>query len=120
VFTVTEEKHEFLADFIECHVDKIARSDRVQFKRRGMFRSKSSVSYMAYTLCILLQSAPETSLFSAFAQILADKAQRQPDAVIFYQILANELAQVISQSHIEIPCAVMLSKVIILNTISLI
>lgn len=54
VFTVTEEKHEFLADFIECHVDKIANTDRVQFRRRGMFRSKSSVSYMAYVLCILL------------------------------------------------------------------
>ena len=85
-----------------------------------MFRSKSSVSFLAYTLCMLLQSAPDTQLFTTFAQILTEKAKRQTEAIIFFKMLASELAQIISQSHIEIPSALMLTKVVALVTISLV
>jgi len=41
------------------------------------------------------------------------------EAILFFKILCSELAQIICQSHIEIPCALLLTKVIALHSISL-
>jgi hypothetical protein len=55
----SEAKDEMVADLLDVHVDSIITSEKCELKRRGMFRSNSSVSFLVYTLCVMLQSSPD-------------------------------------------------------------
>lgn len=55
LYGVSDEKREFLSDYLSHFVDLFVNHDKVQLKRRGMFRSKASMTYMTYTLCMLMQ-----------------------------------------------------------------
>lgn len=61
-------------------------------KQRGMFRSKATVSYMVYTVCLLMQICNEENLYTTLATLLTSKAARSPDALVLLKILGSELA----------------------------
>ena len=115
-----EEKSEMLADLIEAHIDSMMTNEKCELKRRSMFRSNSSVTFLAYTLCVMLQNSPDPDIFTLFAQLLTEKAARQPEAMILMKLLCTDLARSLAQSHVEIPAALMLSKAITLHLIYLV
>lgn len=63
VFKVSEQPREFLADFLDCFIELVASQEKPKLRRRGMFRAKTSVSYMTYTLCLILQQVSDFDIY---------------------------------------------------------
>jgi len=54
LFNDSQNKCEVLVDLLDAHIENIMVSDKCELKRRGMFRSNSSVSFLAFTVCVML------------------------------------------------------------------
>lgn len=67
LFNDSSNKSEMLVDLLDAHIENIMLSDKCELKRRGMFRSNSSVCYLTYTVCVMLQNSPDPDLFTHFA-----------------------------------------------------
>ena len=67
LFNDSENKIEMLIDLWDAHIDNIMAYDKYELKRRGMFRSNSSVSFLTYTVCLMLQNSPDPDLFTQFS-----------------------------------------------------
>lgn len=71
LFTVRSAScEEFLADYLDHCVALVKETEKPVLQRRGMFRSKNSLTYFTYTLCMLLQQVSSFDAYSQFAQIL--------------------------------------------------
>ena len=61
-----EIKIEMLADVVDAYIENIMTSEKLELKRRSMFRSSSSVSFLTYTVCVMLQNTPDPDYFTEF------------------------------------------------------
>ncbi len=55
LFSMASEKMEYFNDLLDVFIERVSMSDRkLELKRRFFFRSKSSVTYLTFTICNLL------------------------------------------------------------------
>ena len=55
LFSMASEKMEYFNDLLDVFTERVTMSDRkLELKRRSFFRSKSSTTYLTFTICNLL------------------------------------------------------------------